>query len=106
MRFGRKLASIDEIAFSHGRQAAFRIVAFGVVIDIFHVRPTKTRFRDDRARRAERDTLLRGVRGVGLDAHHDRLTCGIDHLRGHGALPDQLVDARLAGSQFAGDLLR
>ena len=105
MRFGRKLTSIDEIAFSHRRQAAFRLVAFGVVIDVFHVCPTKSRFRDDRARRAERDTPLRGIRGVGLDAHHDRFARGINHLRGHGALPDQLVDARLAGSQLAGDLL-
>ena len=38
------------------------------------------------------------VGGRGADAHLDRLAPGVDHLRGDGALPDQLVEAELVAA--------
>ena len=43
--------------------------------------------------------------GARAEADGDGLAGGVGHLRGDGALPDQLVDAGVVGVDLAGDLL-
>ena len=96
------------VARGHGRQATFGVVALGLVVDIFDVRPTETRLGDDGSRRPEpgaASTAGRAACDVGLDLDDDCLAGGIDHLRRHRALPDQLVHPGLARRQLTCHIL-
>src|SRR5699024_12591174 len=61
--------------------------------------PYTTLFRSRRRARA-------GVGGVGGDAHGDGVAGGVGHLRGHGPLPDQVVEGQFVLAQLSLDLVR
>ena len=106
VRVGGELAGVDVVALRHGGQATLGVVTLGVVVDVLDVDAPKARLGDDRARRTESDPRGgTGRGGVGLDADDDGLAGGVDHLRGHGALPDELVDPRFARGQLTSHLL-
>src|SRR5262249_58447341 len=80
------------------RQATLVVVQLGVrVVRALHVGLEEPVEVDDLAGRAELGVLA----GAGAPRHpdRDRLAGGVLHLRGHGALPDQVVHAQLVAGQ-------
>ena len=57
---------------------------------------------DDRA--GGRELGVAAVRGRRAEPHRDGLAAGVGHLRGDGALPDQLVERELVAAELAGQL--
>ena len=97
----------EALALGHLRQAAvlgLRVLAVDLGVPALLVRVEEALERDDRARGAElrEAAVLRG----GREPQRGGVALGIGHLRGHGALPDQLVQAELVRAQLGLDLGR
>ena len=95
---GADLAGVEGVAGGEGRQAALLVVVAAPLLDL-HPAPLG----DDGAGGGELGVAARA--GDGPEAHGDGLADGVDHLAGHGAAPDQLVEAGLAGLDLVADLL-
>jgi hypothetical protein len=90
-RFGEMLfqpdfVEIDDVAFLQRRQQVLLAVVllFGLV-PVLYVNPHETRIANGRAVSAET------VAGPAGQVDRNRVQCRVDHLAGHGALPDQAV---------------
>jgi hypothetical protein len=88
---------VERVGLGQRRQPALPVVAVAGVVGVLDVGLEESVEVDDLAGRAELGPLVRG-RGA-RDPDRDRLAGGVLHLRGDGALPDQLVQPALVRGQ-------
>nr|CRL79195.1 hypothetical protein CPGR_05191 [Mycolicibacterium malmesburyense] len=98
---GGELLGVHALALLQVRQPALGVVclAAGLLVDALDVGLQKAGEGDRAAAGVEHDLLAR-TRGPG-DPQRQRRAARIGHLRGHGALPDQLVEPELVGVELA-----
>ena len=91
---------VDPLPLAQLRQPALRVVglAAGEFVDGLDVGLEEAGEGDGAAAGAERDIPAVGLGAV--DAQAQRGAAGVGHLRGHRALPDQLVEAVAVGVEF------
>ena len=95
----------DRLAFGQRRQVLLLVVELGLgIVASFDVGAEEPRERDRVAARREHDFLALGAFAGQLETN--TLTAGVLHLRGEGALPDQLVELGLVVADLLGHLLR
>ena len=100
---GLQRRHIDGLALpQHGQHPLALVV--GVFLAGVLVGCLEAREECHRARRRELD--ITAVSGPRADAHSRRSDASVCHLRGHGALPDEVVEGELIGTEFALDLAR
>ncbi len=97
---GLELGRRERLADGEHGQQRLAVVEGGIgIVGALHVGPQVAGERDGPTGGGELGVSPVGRRGT--DAHLDRLAPGVDHLRGDGALPDELVEAELVGAQLA-----
>ena len=104
MSLGHEVACRELLALAQHRQHALVIVGALVLLDGVGVRGEEALEEHDGARGRELDGTAVG--GGRCDPDSCRRGPRIGHLRGHRALPDQVVEGELVGIQFTGDLAR
>ena len=101
---GLQIVDRQAIALGHVRQHALLVLQLGVgVVRPLHVRTEEPGEQDRLAARSEHGVAA--VSGGHPEADRYRLTAGVGHLRRDGALPDQLVEPELLGSERLANLL-
>ncbi len=107
---GLHVVAAQRVAFGELGERLVTVVERGVgIVGAFDVRPEEPGEEHGAAARAEaqlavgerRDLLdeVADVGELGVDAGRDELQARVGHLRGHGALPDQVVERCLAALQ-------
>ena len=103
---GGQTLGVDALALRQVRQSTLGVVGLtaGLLIEALHVRLEEAGERDRAAAGVEHDLLASTSRAG--DAQTQRRPACVGHLRGHGALPDQLVEPELVGVQGGVQLAR
>ncbi len=102
MARGRQLDQRQAIVLGERRQALLLgVVALPVVA--LHVDPLESGKRDDRP--ADGELRIATGRRPGTQAKRHRFADGVRHLRGDGALPDQLIEPGFGSAELAGQPL-
>ena len=91
--FGADFLELDDVAFFHGGQHFFVVVAGGVVL-AFQVDLHEAGHGDGGAGGAQ------GVAFAAAEVHGHLVDGGVDHLAGDGALPDEVVELVLVGAEI------
>ena len=102
------LVNHHRLALAHIGQHRLGVVGFGAVVLALHVGREEAREQDGAPRGRHRDALCGGAArpvGLGREAHLHRLAPCVIHLTGHGATPDQFVQAKLVASQLIAHLI-
>ena len=107
---GSRSATDSRVALGHRRQVDLAIGQLGLgVVLALDVGPQVAGELDDLARGGELRLPAGPVAAAGRGADQPNLGAragGVGHLRGHRALPDQVVEAELVAGQRAGRLVR
>ena len=103
---GGQVLGVDPLPLGQVRQPALGVVGLtaGLVVEALDVGLQEARERDGAAGGVEHHLLATG--SLAGDPQAQRGAAGIGHLRGHGALPDQLVEPELVGVELAVQLAR
>ncbi len=96
---GSSAVAVELVALGERRQAALLLVGCDRLVAALLVGEHEAAERDHGAGGAELGVAAVGGRGA--DAHRDGLAARIRHLRGHRALPDQVVERRLVALDLA-----
>ena len=99
---GHQLEDVEAIAFGQRGQLTSGVVAVVDLVEVLDVDEAEALVGDHRPGRGELGVAVLAAGRTEADRH--RLARGVGHLRGDGALPDQLVDLGLGGGHLPGDV--